>query len=439
MKNRYKLFSAIGVTALMASAAFAQTDSKIQNYRLPGYDGLNVFEAPKESQPEFDGLKVRIGGDFALQFQGINHSNALGQPGVDTLVNLGSNFNLPTANLNLDVQLTDGMRMHLRTYLSSRHHPEAYVKGGYLQMDNLNFIKEGFLSGLMDITTIKIGMDELNYGDAHFRRSDNASAIYNPFVGNYIMDAFTTEAFFELMFRPKDFIAMVGISNGNLNQSVVVPEDSPRDASFYGKLGWDSQLSEDLRVRITGSAYISPGYNNGNWMYSGDRAGARYYSVMSTPGSSPTSDFRTGRFSPGFTKYNSFQLNPFVKWKGLEFFGVFEFVGGDLDDNDLEIDGKKVFQGGSVTQIGAEVLYRFGSWDQFYVGGRFNNVGGKTSEIGDDLAINRINAGLGWFMTKNVMAKLEYVSQTYSGDHWLRSKYQDGKFDGVVFEAVIGF
>ena len=34
---------------------------------------------------------------------------------------------------------------------------------------------------------------EINYGDAHFRRSDNGNAIYNPFVGNYIMDAFTTE------------------------------------------------------------------------------------------------------------------------------------------------------------------------------------------------------------------------------------------------------
>ena len=45
----------------------------------------------------------------------------------------------------------------------------------------------------MQIVTVRVGHFEINYGDAHFRRSDNGNAIYNPFVGNYIMDAFTTE------------------------------------------------------------------------------------------------------------------------------------------------------------------------------------------------------------------------------------------------------
>ena len=45
----------------------------------------------------------------------------------------------------------------------------------------------------MQIATLRVGHFEINYGDAHFRRTDNGNAIYNPFVGNYIMDAFTTE------------------------------------------------------------------------------------------------------------------------------------------------------------------------------------------------------------------------------------------------------
>jgi len=72
-------------------------------------------------------------------------------------------------------------------------------KRGYIQFDKLDFISEGFLSGVMDITSIKFGLDEINYGDAHFRRTDNAKAINNPFVGNYLMDAFTTEAFGEVV------------------------------------------------------------------------------------------------------------------------------------------------------------------------------------------------------------------------------------------------
>ena len=437
--------SIIAALAVVTMSAGAQVDVQpdIQNYRLPGFDGLNTFETKKDNTTPFSGLKVRVGGDFALQFQGINHENKWNSDslsGVPELVNLGTNFNLPTANLNLDVQLADGVRMHLRTYLSSRHHNEAYVKGGYIQMDKLDFIKDGFLSNIMDFTTIKIGMDELNYGDAHFRRSDNAGAIYNPFVGNYIMDAFTTEAFAELTFMPNDWIIVAGLSNGNLNQSVTVTPDQENKVSLYGKLGWDSQVNDDLRVRVTGSFLTSPGYYNGGWLYAGDRAGARYYSVMQADGDGD--DFRSGRFNPDFKKFTSFQVNPFVKWKGLEFFGVFEMVMGDRADDETKVDDKYIFKGGSYTQLGAEAIYRFGSWDQFYGGVRYNSVSGSTNEYSADdfsTGINRFNVGLGWFMTKNIMAKLEYVTQSYTGEGYKATKYDNGNFNGVMFEAVIGF
>ena len=57
--------------------------------------------------------------------------------------------------------------MHLRTYLSARHHNEAWVKGGYIQIDNLDFISKGLLEGLMNNVRVKVGMDEINYGDSH--------------------------------------------------------------------------------------------------------------------------------------------------------------------------------------------------------------------------------------------------------------------------------
>jgi len=209
----------------------------LQFFRPNNKAGLNIFEPSKKNNVPFDGIKVRVGGDFAMQFQAINQTNTL-----DSLVELGSNFNLPTANLNLDVQLYNGLRMHLRTYLSSRNHAEAWVKGGSIQIDKLDFIKPGFLQGLMDVTTITIGMDEFNYGDAHFRRSDNARAIFNPFVGNYIMDAFSTEAFGEVTIQKSGFLGVVGITNGKLNQNVVVNANTDNKVSFFGKLGYDKQL-----------------------------------------------------------------------------------------------------------------------------------------------------------------------------------------------------
>lgn len=407
----------LSVLFLGGGLTVSAQDSQLQHYRPAGQDGLNVFEAPKETDPEpFDGLKVKIGGAFAIQFQGLSQTNS-----GDSLPELGSNFNLPAANLDLDVQLQDGLRMHLRTYLSSRHHNESWVKGGYIQMDNLNFVSQGFLENFMKIATIRIGLDEFNYGDAHFRRTDNANAIYNPFVGNYIMDAFSTEVFGELTLQHNGLIGVVGLTNGKLNQSVVVNDNTDNKPSFFGKLGYDSQVSDDLRVRLTGSWYINKGESTGTNLYGGDRAGSRYYDVMAD-------NYTSGRFNPRFSEITAIQINPFIKFNGLEFFGIYEIAKNSKDQNE-----------GSFTQLGAELLYRFGSKEQLYVGGRYNQVSGESIKGAPSQEINRINIGGGWFMTKNIMAKLEYVNQKYEGAGYNGTKYQGGEFSGIMLEAAISF
>jgi len=380
------------------------------------------FEAPKNSFT-FERLKVNVGGDFALQFQALDHSTV----NVDPLVDLGKNFNLPSANLNLDVFLADGIKLHMRTYLSSRHHNEAWVKGGHLTIDKLDFIHPGFLEELMKVITIRVGLDEINYGDAHFRRTDNAHALNNPFVGNYIMDALATEAFGELYFRQNGFIAMIGLTNGHMNQTVVKTDGVDDKISLYGKLGFDRQIQDELRLRLTGSFYSNQGDSKKN-LYGGDRAGARYFNVLQPAGGS-ANDF-SGRFNPDFRKLTAIQVNPFIQYKGAELFGVYEIASGSSGGSD---DLK-----GSYSQIGIELLYRFGKEDQFYFGGRYNNVSGKQTENAEERHIDRINIGGGWFMTKNIVPKVEYVQQKYSGKGWT-GVFDEGKFNGVMVEAAISF
>lgn len=114
----------------------------------------------------------------------------------------------------------------------------VFVEGReYFRVDNLNWIQDGLLENIMDMATIKMGLMEINYGDYHFRRSDNARAIYNPFVGNLIMDAFNTEAGAELYFTPGDFLIMAGITNGKLNQSVATDTVTEYTPAFLAKLG----------------------------------------------------------------------------------------------------------------------------------------------------------------------------------------------------------
>ena len=52
----------------------------------------------------------------------------------------------------------------------------------------------------MEVTTIKVGQFDVNYGDAHFRRSDGGLTFYNPFMENHIMDEFATEIVQRLTF-----------------------------------------------------------------------------------------------------------------------------------------------------------------------------------------------------------------------------------------------
>lgn len=433
MKNLIKYS---GIALMMAVGFQAQAQEReardLDNFRPLDQRGIDIFEAPKDTVSTFDGVKVRVGGASTIQFQALDHESDGQWFDADgnrlTLADIGPNFNLPTANLDLDVALAPGLRMHLRTYLSSRHHPEPYVKDGYIQIDGLDFIQPGLMSDLMDNMTIKIGHMENNYGDAHFRRSDNAQTIHNPFVGNLIMDAFTTEVGAEVYYRAGGFLGMVGASNGKLNQSVANP--SANGVSWLGKIGWDNGQFADpdgLRFRLTGSVYHTSQVAN-SYLYGADRAGSRYYLVMEQTGSSPASQFTSARYNPAFgNEVTAFMVNPFLKMGGIEFFGTYEIASGKRG-NGPERD---------FTQLAGELIYRFGPAENFYVGGRYNTITGDDVS-GVEIDINRLQIAGGWFLTKNVLAKVEYVNQNYDGFR-SNNRFYEGNFNGLVVEAAISF
>ena len=395
------------------SVSFAQIQLKPQGQ----------FE-PAKNVKAFNGVSVAVGGSSTLQFQALRHENSFADTAGNGLIDLTDNFNLATANLDLQVHLEKGMTMFLRTYLSSRHHHETYVKGGYFKIESLDFINPGFAEELMEKITIKIGHMELNYGDAHFRRSDNSNAIYNPFVGNLIMDSFTTEVGGELYYMDPEtgYLVMVGLTNGKLNQAPTDPGSTKM--GYLAKLGYDKQYNDDLRVRLTGSLY-SIGTASRLYLYGADRTGARYYNVMEN-NDATRDDFRSGRLNPPFSNNNdgskeltAIMINPFIKYQGLEVFGTYETASGANE---------------TFTQLAGEAIYRFGTNDRFYSGARYNPV----SNDADDTTIDRIQASFGWFLTPNVLAKAEYVVQNYN-DYPTTSKLSEGSFSGFMVVSVITF
>ena len=378
-----------------------------------------------------DSLKVKVGADFAIQFQAIRHH------ADSTLIPLGSALNLPTANLNINGYLARGVKVNLEVYLSSRHHTDTWVKGGYILFDQLPFLNSALIDKVMNHLTIKIGVTDVNYGDEHFRRSDNGKVITNPFVGNYIMDAFTTAPVLEIMYRNNGWLVMGGLTSGNLDPIVAGYNATSKqytafnitdELAYYGKAGIDKQITDALRIRLSLSGYFNPRNNHNGSLYFGDRAGSRYYLVMNKETNNatdvdPSVNHLSGNWGPGFTnKDNSIMTNLLVKLKGLEIFGTYENATGTPFFGNADFN---------YSQYAAEGLYHFGKSQQFYGGARYGYVKNNTSS-----SVNRTQIALGWYMTKNIVAKAEYVNQNYKN---FALYGNNAGFKGVVVEAGISF
>lgn len=402
----------------------------IQHFRPVDRRGINVFEAPKNDGVPYDGFKLMIGGAFLQDFQTVDHSNTAqavlaNGANANELADIGPGFNNAVANLYLTAQLARGVSVHMTSYLSSRHHSETWVKDGYLQIDE-SPIDVPVLNTIMRYATIKFGEMEINYGDSHFRRTDNGNGIYNPFVGNLIMDAFTTEAGAEVYLQHNGFLGMVGATAGQLHPSVVNP--SGRTPSFVGKLGFDRQLSPDLRVRLTGSVYTNRHSTEQN-LFTGDRGGSRYYFVMENTAATETGNFRSGMLGPGMShKMTAMVVNPFVKFNGLELFGLAERAKGRT----LTETAERTWN-----QYAVDGTYRFLN-DALYVAARYNTVSGPLAGTTADVGANRWQLGAGWYMTDNILLKGEYITQKYTG-FAPTSIFNGGKFHGLMVEGAVAF
>ena len=239
---------------------------------------------------------------------------------------------------------------------------------------------------------------------------------------------------------------MGGISNGELDPTVVQSTkiDSATgqlnkfDPAFHGKLGFDKQINKDFRFRLTGSFY-TVNSDNSNTLFGGDRTGSHYFDVMENHAIangttlSDENDYSafSGRLNPGFSEeLHTYMGNLFLKYDGLEFFGTVEDAHGRAI---TETTNRKA------NQYAADLIYRFPQGrENFWVGLRYNTVTALLQGYTSNITVNREAGSLGWFITKNIMAKAEYVNQSYEG-YPSNNILNGGNFHGAVLEASLGF
>ena len=407
----------------------------IQHIRPQDRRGLNVFEAPKNDNTPYAGFRLDFGAAFTQQFQSLTHENTASvvmktdaagkQYNANQLMDIGAGFNNAVANANLNAQIAPGIRVALTAYLSSRHHQETWVKDGYIQID-ASPIQVAALENLMKYVTLKVGHFEVNYGDAHFRRSDNGNGLYNPFVGNTILDAFTTEIGAEAYLRKGPFLVMLGTTAGESSGKVTTPDQ--RSMAFVAKIGVDKKLTNNVRVRLTASRYQTD-KSTSAVLFQGDRAGSRYYLVMENMIASTTAQFWSGNLNPGFkNQLQATMINPFIKIRNAEFFGIYETANGK---ETAETERRET------SQIAVDGVYRLLN-DRLFVGARYNTAKAELKGYAKEVAIDRIQFGGGWFVTPSLLMKAEYVTQKYN-DFPVTDIRNGGKFNGLVVEGVVAF
>jgi hypothetical protein len=241
------------------------------------------------------------------------------------------------------------------------------------------------------------------------------------------MDAFTTEIGAEAYLKTSGLIAMAAITGGEVRGTVLTP--GKRGTSVIGKLGVDRQVNKDLRVRLTGSMYKT-NKSMSNTLYGGDRAGSRYYWVMENTQATENGQFTSGLINPGFrNKVTALQMNPFVKFRGLEVFGVLE-----------RAEGKALTEAAERTwnQYAVDTVYRFLQDEKLFVGVRYNRATGQLVGLPGDVGAERWEFGGGWFILPALLAKAEYVDQQYIG-YPAENIKNGGRFKGVMLEGVVGF
>jgi hypothetical protein len=257
-----------------------------------------------------------------------------------------------------------------------------------------------------------------------------------------IMDAYATEIGGEVYLQKNGLFGMLGVTNGMIKGNVdsvyktVQDDNTKRSPSIYVKGGRDKNIADNIRIRFSGSFYHNgSSAASGLTLFGGDRSGSNYQNVMEKAPSgvalpASTAIAFSGRLNPGFTKkVDAYMLNGFLKVGGVELFGTYENAKGR---------SKTELSSRSMNQYAADLVYRFGYQENLFAGVRYNNVKGKLAGMNNDIKVDRFAAAAGWFVTKNVLIKGEYVLQNYYS--FPTSDYRSsGKFNGYVIEAVVGF
>ena len=324
-------------------------------------------------------------------------------------------------------------------YLSSRNHPSStYGNEGYMILhgvpENLESLK--FLEPILSKVDIKAGHFLVDFGDNSQHRSNNAIVQKNPLVGNFVVDPNIVSIGMQVSSKPGSrFGWLVGANNGTTTEDWNVGRGFAANGKLYfypikplrASVSYIAADQSDNGTKAAGGSALQ--------MFSGNRSGERYAGVMGG-GQAPGNVFPQGG-----EKFSAAQLD--LTWDdGSSPIKLYGHVGRTQDQ---DINGSAAgapeetwnYYAGDVVYKITPALYAAAR----YSGATTEKQAGRET----DGKVSRIQVGGGLWLTKNMLMKLEYVTQKYSGfrqGDMVNNNIQawrDPEFNGFVAEVSFAF
>ena len=416
-----------------------------ERIRAPGWMGPGRRASKSVRIARAGDMDLFMGLDTVGRLQYLTQHNVKDTVGSDSVLpgQLSPGFQTAFGNLSFLADFDDQMEVYFDIFIADRPHQDR-LQGdeGYILLRGLpDALGETQLAKtIFDTVDIKAGQFELNFGDAHYRRSLNAAVQRNPLIGNYVVDPRDTEIGIEVSSDEGRFPInwLLGFGSGSDTEDF----QKNHGPSLHGKL-WAYPVEH---LRTSSSIYwvdqskTPSGSSSRTNLFRANRSGGPYAGILD------------GSSAPGevfpVTGKRVFATQVDAAWEGnpVELYGHFGWVQDGDNNGDLSGSPRT-----SWLYYAAEGSYHF--MPRLYAALRYSgasalrlvSAANSSRDVGSDGLVHRIQLGGGYWLTKTVLLKAEYVYQLYSGfssdgsqvsgvDGW-----RNPRFHGVITEASFAF
>ncbi len=393
------------------------------------FDMMNPAHIRADMPLEIGGyrdMNLYMGVQTVGRYQAIRQSNVFIKGARQ--INLDPGFQDPFANLSFLAAIPDKLDVYFDLYVASRPHASTmYGHEGYMIFKRLpEPLDAGLLHDVFDYVNVKVGAFDIDFGDDNYRRSNNARVQRNPLITNPLVDPNVEEIGGEIYSVKGPIYGLFGIASGTTTEHF----DHGSQPSFHGKL-WAYPLP-DLRTSVSAYRVDLSESSDTSYLYANGRSGGALASVFGggdNPGQVLPQAGKDVTAVQGDVTWNHWPCEVYAN-------------AGWVQDSDTNATARGT---PSERWIYATIEPVYHITPSLYLAGRYSYALAQSVHgIGTNGWVDRAEIGGGYWLTNNLLGKVELVYEQYHGFGPVGlvngiDASHNSRFTGIVFEFSFAF